>query len=77
MTALNFPVAFLPMARKETAEKTQQVNFRLKTSTLERMERFRESDEIRPSLTQIVEASVAKWLDAKEAEHASKRKPSR
>lgn len=56
------PLPSMPMARKEAAERTQQINFRLKTATVERMERFKESHPLHPTLTQIVEAAIAEWL---------------
>lgn len=62
MLAQPAPVALSPMARKEHAPKTEQANFRLKTSTLERMETYRERHPLHPTLTQIVEAAVTQWL---------------
>jgi hypothetical protein len=74
MSLVAAPLTLLPMARRETAqERTQQVNFRLKTKTVERMERFKERHEIGPSLTQIVEAAVNAWLDVKEKDLPQKR----
>lgn len=58
------PVTFSGMAKKEPTEPTQQINFRLRTATVEKMERYRDAHPLRPTLTQMVEAAMAEWLDA-------------
>jgi hypothetical protein len=61
-------VPFLPMGKKnaETAA-TDQINFRLKRATIERMERFSELHPLHPKLTQIVEAALKLWMDQNES----------
>lgn len=77
MSALTAGVFFVPMARKsKEAAPTDQINFRLKVATIDRMERFKERHHLHPTLTQIVEAAVNEWLDAHESE-AAKPKPKR
>lgn len=67
MTAFNAGVTFLPMARKsKDGAPTDQINFRLKVATIDRMERFRDRHHLHPTLTQIVEAAVNDWLDSHE-----------
>jgi hypothetical protein len=66
MTCLTSALPFVPMARRDTTDPTQQTNFRLKTPTIERMERFKERHPLNPSLTRIVEAAVNEWLDRNE-----------
>jgi hypothetical protein len=68
MTAIVAPLPFMPMARKETAARTEQVNFRLKSATIERMEAYKERHPLHPTMTQIVEAAVAAWLTVHERE---------
>lgn len=67
MPTIAASVSFPVMARKESnAAPTDQINFRLKVSTIERMEAFKERHHLRPALTQIVEAAVREYLDAQE-----------
>jgi hypothetical protein len=67
MSVINAAVSFMPMARKEQpATRTEQVNFRLKSATVERMEAYKERHPLHPTLTQIVEAAVALWLNENE-----------
>lgn len=69
MAAIPSALGFIAMPRKDTAtERTQQVNFRLKTVTVERMERYKDRHPLHPTLTQMVEAAVADWLDKHEPE---------
>lgn len=66
MTAFNVCLISTGMAKRDNAARTAQINFRLKESTIERMEKFRDAHALHPSLTQIVEAAVKGWLDTNE-----------
>lgn len=68
MTALHSGVMLPPMARREAGPKTDQINFRLKVATIERMERYKQRHPLHPTLTSIVEAGVNDWLDRHEPE---------
>lgn len=64
---LNGPI--LPPAEDNRRRvETEQVNFRFAISVIERMAAFKERHPLRPTMTQIVEAAVAEWLDANEPE---------
>lgn len=74
MTVMVSGLSFTPMARKESTERTQQVNFRLKTELVERMERYKDRHPLHPPLTRLVEAAMADWLDKHEIELPGKRR---
>lgn len=70
MIALAGPIASADMAKKKDApvDPTEQINFRLKTRTVERMDRYKTAHELHPTMTQIAETAINFWLDIKEAE---------
>lgn len=63
MTAIPAAATFSFMAKKEA---TDQINFRLKTATIERMETYRARHPLHPTMTQMVEAAMKDWLDRNE-----------
>lgn len=65
------PLNFSGMSKK--AVRKVPMNFRLNAPLVKRAEAFMESHWSRPTFTQIVEASVAEWLDRHAAEKTPKR----
>jgi len=75
MSAISPAVSFPAMPRKEKSpQQTDQINFRLKLATIERMEAYKDRHPLHPTLTQIVEAAVGDWLDRHEPELPPKSK---
>ena len=76
MIALASPIPFADMAKKKdvSADPTEQINFRLKVRTIERMDRYKAAHELRPTMTQLAETAINFWLDIKEGELPKPRK---
>lgn len=72
MSVISSRLPFPLMARKEKAA-TEQVNFRLKTETVEQMEAYRVRHPLHPTMTQVVEAALAAFFA--EEEKLRPRKP--
>lgn len=72
-SAVSFPV--MTSRRKPNKAKRVQINFRFEEPFIERMERFAESNQLRPTLTRIIELAVTDWLDKHEPELLKKKHP--
>jgi hypothetical protein len=61
--SLAVPLCFPPMGKHKPTEPTVTKTFRLRASTVERMEAYANAHPLQPSLAQIVEPAVNEWLD--------------
>jgi hypothetical protein len=63
-------VSFGQMPRKKLAQpdkaKRHQVSFRFEEAFIDRIERFADSNPLRPTVTRIIELAVTEWLDKHE-----------
>lgn len=78
MTALASAANLCGMARKASiGVGTEQVNFRFKTSTVERMDAYCARHPLNPTLTRIAETAMLEWLDREEPKLPPAAKPPR